>query len=108
MLNAARDEPIGREPFGRELRVERLRAERLGRVESGNGQPGYDGKRESGFAELKRVEVPSLLINERVNGFAEVELYYSDEQIKAETHRCRQCDLEICLAKEKRTEELGR
>ena len=88
MLNAARDE--------------------LGRVESGDGQPGYDGRRESGFAELKRVEVPSLPITERLSGFAEVELCFSEAQIKAEIHRCLQCDLEICLAKEKRTEELGR
>jgi hypothetical protein len=87
MLNAARDE--------------------LGRVECGNGQPNYDGKRDSGFAELKRVEVPSLPITERGTGFSEVELCYSDEQIKAETNRCLQCDLEICLAKEKRAEELG-
>jgi NADPH-dependent glutamate synthase beta subunit-like oxidoreductase len=73
--------------------------------ECGNGQPNYDGKRASGFAELKRVEVPSLPINERGSGFSEVELCYSDEQIKAETNRCLQCDLEICLAKEKRAEE---
>jgi NADPH-dependent glutamate synthase beta subunit-like oxidoreductase len=76
-------------------------------AECGNGQPNYDGKRDSGFAELKRVEVPSLPITERGTGFSEVELCYSDEQIKAETSRCLQCDLEICLAKEKRAEELG-
>jgi NADPH-dependent glutamate synthase beta subunit-like oxidoreductase len=75
-------------------------------AECGNGQPNYDGKRASGFAELKRVEVPSLPITERGSGFSEVELCYSDEQIKAETNRCLQCDLEICLAKEKRAEEL--
>ena len=86
MLNAARDE--------------------LGRVECGNGQPNYDGKRDSGFAELKRVAVPFLPITERGSGFSEVELCYSDEQIKAETNRCLQCDLEICLAKERRAEEL--
>ncbi len=73
----------------------------------GNGQPGYDGKREAGFAELKRVEVPSLPLSERQAGFSEVELCYTDEQIKAETHRCLQCDLEICLAMEKRAAELG-
>jgi hypothetical protein len=39
-------------------------------VESGNGQPDYDGTRESGFAELKRVEVPSLPLTERVSGFS--------------------------------------
>ena len=77
-------------------------------AECGNGQPNYDGKRVSGFAELKRVAVPSLPITERVSGFYEVELCYSDEQIKAETNRCLQCDLEICLAKEKRAEELGK
>ena len=69
--------------------------------ECGNGQP-YDGRRESGFAELKRVEVPSLPISERNSGVPEVELCFSDEQVKEETHRCLQCDLEICLAKETR------
>jgi NADPH-dependent glutamate synthase beta subunit-like oxidoreductase len=77
-------------------------------VECGNDQPNYDGKRDSGFAELKRVEVPSLPITERGSGFSEVELCCSDEQIKAETNRCLQCDLEICLAKERRAEELGK
>ncbi|MGD9227877.1 MAG: FAD-dependent oxidoreductase [Desulfobacterales bacterium] len=77
-------------------------------AESGNGQPDYDGKRESGFAELKRVAVPSLPLTERGSGFSEVELCYSDEQIKAETHRCLQCDLEICLAQKKRAEELAK
>jgi len=75
--------------------------------ECGNGQPDYDGKREAGFAELKRVEVPSLPLSERHTGFFEVELCYSDEQIKTETHRCLQCDLEICLVKKKQAEELG-
>ena len=65
--------------------------------ESGNG---YDGRRESGFAELNRVEVPSLPLSERHAGFSEVELCFTDAQVKQETHRCLQCDLEICLAKE--------
>jgi NADPH-dependent glutamate synthase beta subunit-like oxidoreductase len=65
--------------------------------ECGNG---YDGGRESGFAELTRVDPPSLPLSERLGGFNEVELCFSDEQVKAETHRCLQCDLEICLAKE--------
>jgi NADPH-dependent glutamate synthase beta subunit-like oxidoreductase len=77
------------------------------RDECGNGQPGYDGKREAGFAELKRVEVPSLPLSERHAGFSEVELCYNDAQIKTETHRCLQCDLEICLAKDMRKQELG-
>jgi NADPH-dependent glutamate synthase beta subunit-like oxidoreductase len=69
------------------------------KVEGGNGQP-YDGGRESGFAELKRIEVPSLPLSERRGGFSEIESCFSDEQAKQETHRCLQCDLEICLAKE--------
>jgi len=76
-------------------------------TECGNRQPDYDGKREAGFAELKRVEVPSLPLSERHAGFGEVELCYSEEQIKAETHRCLQCDLEICLVKKRRVQELG-
>jgi hypothetical protein len=65
--------------------------------EGGNG---YDGGRESGFAELTRVDAPSLPLSERHGGFNEVELCFTDEQVKEETHRCLQCDLEICLAKE--------
>ena len=74
-------------------------------MEVENGQP-YDGGRESGFAELKRVEVPSLPLSERNRGFSEVELCFSDEQVLEETHRCLQCDLEICLAKETRASEM--
>ncbi len=71
----------------------------LGMTDSkcGNGQP-YDGRREGGFAELKRVAVPSLPLSDRNGGFDEVALCYSDEQVQAETRRCLQCDLEICLA----------
>jgi NADPH-dependent glutamate synthase beta subunit-like oxidoreductase len=74
-------------------------------TQCGNGQPDYDGKREAGFADLKRVEVPSLSLAERRSGFSEVELCYSEEQVKAETHRCLQCDLEIGLAHAKRSEQ---
>jgi NADPH-dependent glutamate synthase beta subunit-like oxidoreductase len=69
------------------------------RREGGSGQL-YDGERESGFAELKRIEAASLPLSERRGGFSEVESCFSDEQAKQETHRCLQCDLEICLAKE--------
>ncbi|MBW2583247.1 MAG: FAD-dependent oxidoreductase [Deltaproteobacteria bacterium] len=72
-------------------------SEGSGNAECGNGEP-YSGGREFGFAELKRVEVPSLPISERSGGFDEVELCFSNEQATAETHRCLQCDLEICLA----------
>ncbi len=68
------------------------------RRECESEQP-YSGAREFGFAELKRVEVPSLPLSGRTGGFDEVELCLSGERAKAECHRCLQCDLEICLAK---------
>lgn len=71
--------------------------------EGGNG---YDGGRESGFAELRRMEVPTLPVSERNGGFAEVELCFSDKQAKEETYRCLQCDLEICMAQENRAGDL--
>jgi NADPH-dependent glutamate synthase beta subunit-like oxidoreductase len=77
----------------------RSRKSEGGIKECGNG---YDGKRESGFAELTRIEVPTLPVSERKGGFAEVELCFSDEQAKEESYRCLQCDLEICMAKENR------
>jgi len=76
-------------------------------TECGNAQPDYDGKREAGFAELKRVEVPSLPLSDRHSGYPEVGLCYSEEQIKTETHRCLQCDLEICLALTMRSDHTG-
>ena len=74
--------------------------------EGGNGQP-YDGSRERGFAELERVAIPSLPVSARHAGFAEVELGCDPEQVTAEARRCLQCDLEICLAQEKRAVEEG-
>jgi NADPH-dependent glutamate synthase beta subunit-like oxidoreductase len=73
-----------------------------GGFECGNG---YNGRRESGFADMKRVDVPTLPVADRTGSFAEVELCFNDEQVKAETHRCLQCDLEICLAKKNRAAE---
>jgi len=64
---------------------------------------GYDGRREASFADLKRLDAPVLPIAARAGGFAEVELCFSDAQAQAEVHRCLQCDLEICLAKAKRS-----
>ncbi|CAB1055383.1 NAD-dependent dihydropyrimidine dehydrogenase subunit PreT (EC [Olavius sp. associated proteobacterium Delta 1] len=104
---ASRNAEVGKEVSGNDLnsevgmrkseRKEKDENSKVGIDECGNG---YDGKRESGFAELKKVEVPTLPVSERNNGFAEVELCFGDEQAKAETYRCLQCDLEICLAKE--------
>jgi len=70
------------------------------RKAEGGNEPAYDGRREAGFAEQKRVEAPTLPVSERKAGFAEVERCFSDEQAGQETHRCLQCDLEIGLAKE--------
>ena len=64
---------------------------------------GYDGRREARFADLKRVDAPTLPVAERNGGFGEVELCFRDEQALEETRRCLQCDLEICLAKAKRS-----
>jgi len=64
-----------------------------------NEKNGYNGRREQGFAELKRVETPTLPLSERLAGFSEVEFCFNAEQVKQETHRCLQCDLEICMAK---------
>ena len=58
----------------------------------------YSGKREKGFSEEKRVELPTLPPTERIRGFHEVELCFDDDQAVKEANRCLQCDLEIRLA----------
>jgi len=80
----------------------------IGNTECGNGQPDYNGARDAGFAELKRVDVPSLPLSERHAGFSEVELCCGDEQMKTEIQRCLQCDQEICLSKKIRTQEIDK
>jgi NADPH-dependent glutamate synthase beta subunit-like oxidoreductase len=62
----------------------------------------YTGKREEGFADLKRVVMPTLPLSERHDGFREVELGFTDDQAINETKRCLQCDLELSLAEETR------
>lgn len=59
----------------------------------------YDGNREKGFADIPRVPVPALPLEERHNGFPEVELCFDDDQARSEAQRCLECDLEWCLAK---------
>jgi NADPH-dependent glutamate synthase beta subunit-like oxidoreductase len=76
------------------------------KAEEESDRHSYNGKREFGFAELRKVEVPTLALSKRHPGFSEVEQCYSDEQVQQEIHRCLQCDLEICLATEKRKVEL--
>jgi NADPH-dependent glutamate synthase beta subunit-like oxidoreductase len=68
----------------------------------------YSGKREEGFADLKRVETPTLPLPERFNGFLEVEHCFNDEQAIKEAKRCLQCDLELRLAKEAPVRKNGR
>jgi len=62
----------------------------------------YDGKRETGFADLKRAKMPTLTISERHKSFIEVDLCFSDDQAVSEANRCLQCDLEMCLVKKMR------
>jgi len=84
------------------------------KVEGGRGKgeggkkENYDGRREHGFAEMQRAEVPSLALPERRAGFGEIELGCNEPQMLAEVRRCLQCDLEICLAREKRQAEADR
>jgi NADPH-dependent glutamate synthase beta subunit-like oxidoreductase len=65
----------------------------------------YDGKRQAGFAELKRAEPPTVDVAKRHEGFAEVELCLGDDQASGEVRRCLHCDLERCLAMEIRAKE---
>lgn len=60
----------------------------------------YDGKRERGFADLLRAEIPTLPLSERHDGFAEVDLSFDDDQAINEANRCLQCDLELSLAQQ--------
>jgi NADPH-dependent glutamate synthase beta subunit-like oxidoreductase/NAD-dependent dihydropyrimidine dehydrogenase PreA subunit len=64
----------------------------------------YTGKREEGFADLKREHMPTLPLEQRHEGFREVELGFDEGQAKREAKRCLQCDLEIRLAQEARKE----
>lgn len=59
----------------------------------------YSGKREDGFADLKRAETPTLPLSERQSGFLEVEQCFADEDAVREACRCLQCDLELRLAR---------
>ncbi len=56
------------------------------------------GRRDKGFAGLKREEMPFIPLSERHDGFREVELGLSHDQAIKEANRCLHCDLELCLA----------
>jgi len=71
-------------------------------LDSGIEEPTYTGKREKGFADLKRETMPTLTLSERHEGFGEVELGFTDDQANQEAKRCLQCDFELRLAEETR------
>ncbi len=71
----------------------------------GHATQSYTGKREEGFADLKRENMPTLPLSERHDGFREVELGFTDDQAKEEAKRCLQCDLELSLAEEAKREK---
>ncbi len=59
----------------------------------------YTGKRDKGFADLGRVEMPRIPISEAHHSFAEVELGLDTNQAATEAKRCLQCDLELILGR---------
>ena len=66
----------------------------------------YNGERERGFADLKRIETPAIPLSERHDGFTEVDLCFDDGHAIGEAKRCLQCDLELSLAKGARKEDI--
>jgi len=59
-----------------------------------SGDHGYTGKRKRGFADLSRVPTPILPVEQRHDGFPEMERCLQEEQAVREARRCLQCDLE--------------
>jgi len=59
----------------------------------------YSGKRDEGFADLKRIHPPTLAPSERRQNRDEVVRCFTAEQAMMEAKRCLQCDLEWALAK---------
>jgi len=55
--------------------------------------------RVEGFASLKRIDEPVLAPEERVKGFMEVTLEYSEEDAVKEASRCLRCDLRLHIRK---------
>jgi NADPH-dependent glutamate synthase beta subunit-like oxidoreductase len=60
----------------------------------------YTGKREVGFADLKRAVMPTMPVSQRHGGFNEVEQGFDEELAVHEAKRCLRCDLELCLVRE--------
>ncbi len=55
--------------------------------------------RDEGFAYWERVEMPSLPVNDRLKGFSEVELGYSEEQAEVEALRCLTCHIRLNISR---------
>lgn len=87
------DKALGGEGLGEETLIERAFPEP------------YTGERERGFADLKRVEMPTLPAPERHESFSEVELGFNEEQAAQEARRCLHCDLEFRLVKQGQVQE---
>jgi NADPH-dependent glutamate synthase beta subunit-like oxidoreductase len=68
-------------------------------VERPSAEP-YTGKREAGFADLKRAVMPTMPVSQRHGGFDEVEQGFDEELAVHEAKRCLRCDLELSLARE--------
>jgi hypothetical protein len=62
------------------------------------------GRRDKGFADLKRIERHAIPLSERHGGFLEVELGLNNDQAIKEANRCLQCDLELSLTEKARKE----
>jgi formate dehydrogenase beta subunit len=60
----------------------------------------YTGKREPGFADMKRAVMPTMPVSQRHRGFDEVEQGFDEELAVHEAKRCLRCDLEVSLARE--------
>ncbi len=54
--------------------------------------------REEGFAERRRVSMPTIPIDERKKGFDEIELGFDEEMAIAEAKRCLRCDLRLYIS----------
>lgn len=59
----------------------------------------YTGKRDKGFADLTRVQVPKISVPDIDDSFAEVALGLDAEQAIGEAKRCLHCDLELTLGR---------
>ena len=59
------------------------------------GDPGPYLGRDEGFVSRRRVAMPELDVETRVNGFQEIALGYREDQAVREAKRCLQCDLRL-------------